>query len=187
MADEAKWEKMFYCLDRKILAKKMNLGKKRETIQWLIAIGIVLVSSLGLSGCNKTALSIEPKIQINIPAEAQPTSRTKLVAYDLKTEREIFFDFLKTARQVGMCNWVELQKETKSVEVMTVSFWGEAVKHRETFYILKNQSGDWILRGHGGVYRYDDPKGFPEYRYSKSSIEKLRQWYEKNIPEEDRK
>ena len=165
----------------------MNLWKKRNSIQRLTAIGIVFVLALGMDGCNKPTLPSDVKIQINVPAEPHPGTRTKLITFDLKTEREIFYDFLNTAKRVGMCSPSQLLHETKAIEVMTVSFWGKAVKHRKTFYIYKNQSGDWILRGHGGVEIYDDPNGFAEYRYSKSSIMKLQKWYEENIPEEDRK
>lgn len=70
---------------------------------------------------------------------------------------------------------------------MSVSYWGDAIKHRTTFHILKDQKDVWIMAGYGGVEIYDDPEGFPEYRYSASVLTQIKAWYEKHVPKNDRK
>ncbi len=87
-----------------------------------------------------------------------------------------------------MCSPSKLQEQEKAFEVMSVSFWGESVKFgRQTMNILRTQSGEWSTKGYGGVEIYDHPEGFPEYRYSKAALNKLKKWYEKNVPDEFKK
>ena len=142
---------------------------------------------LGLPGCNGHSLPKNVKIQINVPDEPHPGTRTKLVTFDVQDGRNVFFHFFKTTKRVGMCSPIKIEEANSAHEVMTISFWGEAVKDRSTFYILKNTKGEWITTGYGHVELYDHPEGFPEYRYSKRTLAKVQTWYEKHVPEKDRK
>lgn len=80
-----------------------------------------------------------------------------------------------------MCSPNELLNELSAHEVMSVSFWGPAMKRRITYRILAGPDGKWLEIGHGNVEAYDHPQGFPKYRYSASELAKVHKWYEANI------
>jgi len=86
-----------------------------------------------------------------------------------------------------MCSPIKIENDNFAHQVMSISFWGEAVKNRMTYYILKNQEGEWITTGYGGVEIYDDPEGFPKYIYSERSLNRVKEWYEKHVPEKNKK
>jgi len=125
-------------------------------------------------------------IQINVPDEPHPGMRTKVITYDVKTDRKIFYEFYSSTKRVGRCSPQKLEQKYKAYEVMTISF-SEPSIERGAFYILKKPSGEWISDGFGGVEVYDDPEGFPRYRYSKRVLKKIKLWYEQNVPLEARK
>lgn len=152
----------------------------------LTTIRLALVVNL-IAGCNNKSLPEGAKIQINVPDEPHPGTKTKLVTLDVVEGRDAFWDFCRTAKRVGRCSPTKIENEHSAHEVMTISFWGEAVKNRLAFYILKNQQGEWITMGYGGVEIYDLPEGFPQYRYSQRSLNRVKEWYEKHVPEENRK
>ncbi len=148
---------------------------------------IFITISLLLSGCTSVRLARIPstaKIQINVPPEPFPSSRTELITFDLETDREIFFELYKTTRKVGMCSPTAIEEKEKAFEVMSVSFWGPDVEYRQIFNILRKKSGQWSTIGYGAIDIFDDPEGFPQYSYSRSALNKIKKWYEKNIPAE---
>jgi hypothetical protein len=117
-------------------------------------------------------------IQINIPAGG---TRTRLVTFDVADQRPIFFALLKSTEKTGMCNPSDLLKYNSAAEVMSVSFWGENVDLRITLKILQDTTGRWITTGFGRVEVYDDPLGFPKYRYNAADLWKMQDWYRANI------
>ena len=165
--------------------------KYRKLTRW--AIGIV-VAMIAISwciytnfGCYGSHLPDGVKIQVNVPDEPYPGTRTKMMTLDVVSDREGFVHLFNSNERVGMCSPVKIEESNNSHQVMTVSYWGEAVKHRSVLFILKNQRGEWITTGYGGVEVFDDPMGFPEYRYSHSALGEVKAWYEKNVPQSDRK
>ena len=150
-------------------------------------VAFVLVLSVVLCGCDNPCLPAQAKIQVNVPDEPHPGTRTKVIASDVQEGREAFLRLFNTTQRVGMCNPGEIENSRGACEVMSVSYWGQAVEERVTFYILKNQQGQWITTGFGGVEVYDHPKGFPEYRYTADSVAAVKTWYEAHVPESDRK
>ncbi len=152
-----------------------------------IVFAAVCLLIFGCNGDRLPNVTGEAKIQINVPAEAFPGTKTHLITFDLEHNRNIFYNFYKNARKVGMCSPTRLETREKSFEVMNIFFWGQAVERRITFYILRTQLGQWSTKGYGGVEIYDHPEGFPEYRYSKSALDKIKKWYEKNVPLEYQK
>ena len=146
-----------------------------------------LIAVATLIGCATSSLPREVKFQINVPDEPYPGSRTKLITFDLEKDREQFLHFYDTTTRIGNCSPMDILERTRAREVMSISFWGEAVSHRNTFYILSDTNGNWITTGFGGVEAYDDPTGFPEYKYSPQALELIRKWYLANIPESQRK
>jgi hypothetical protein len=152
------------------------------------AIIALCIPCAPLAGCvERESPPDRAKIQINVPDEPYPGTRTRLIMYDIQEDRELFEELFRTAKRVGMCSPVEVDTEFAAHEVMSVTFWGEAGKPRRRFAILKNDQGDWIQTGYGGVEIYDHPEGFPKYRYSEDSVRRLKQWYEAHVPEEHRK
>ncbi len=165
--------------------------KYRKLIRWAIglvvagyAISWCLVTKFGCYGSN---FPEGLKIQVNVPDEPHPGTRTKVVTFDVVSDREGFVHLFNSNERMGMCSPIQIEESNSAREVMTVSYWGEAIKHRSIFFILKNQKGEWITTGYGGVEIYDDPMGFPQYRYSQSALEEVKAWYEKNVPQSDRK
>ena len=144
-----------------------------------------------ISGCGGKSLPEGAKIQINVPDGPSPTSKTKLITLDVVEGRDVFEDFFRTARRVRRCSPTKIENDNSAHEVITISFWGEAIfrvyKDWVSFCILKNQQGEWITKGYGGVEVYDIPEGFPKYKYSRRSVNRVKQWYEKYVPEENRK
>jgi len=128
----------------------------------------------------------EAKIQINVPDEPYPGTRTKVITYDVQSDRNIFYEFYSSTKRVGRCSPHKLEQKYKAYEVMTIWFSPPSIE-RGAFYILKKPSGEWISDGFGGVEVYDDPEGFPRYRYSKRVLKKIKLWYERNVPAEARK
>ena len=153
-------------------------------------IAMLMLMAASLAGCvgrDDKTLSNDVKIQINVPDEPYPGTRTKVVTFDVQHDRDVFFDFYRSMRRVGMCSHSEIENENNAHEVMTISFWGDAVKHRAWFFILKDQKEEWIAIGYGNVEIYDHPYGFPKYNYSEVAVNRLKAWYEQNVPKEDRR
>jgi hypothetical protein len=148
-------------------------------------ISLTLITIL-LAGCDYESLPKGVKIQINVPDEPYPGTRTQLITYDVVEGRDTFQEFFRAAKRVGMCSPTKIENDNSAHEVMSISFWGKALKHRLTFYLLKNQQGEWITTGYGGVETYDDPEGFPQYVYSQRSLNRVKEWYEKHVPEKNR-
>jgi len=151
----------------------------------IIVFVIFIAAAIFASGCKKgdklPAVPDTAKIQINVPAETYPGTKTHLITYNLAQDREIFYYFYKKARKVGMCSSTNLKESQEAFEVMSVSFWGKGI-NRQTLRILRKDSGEWSTAGYGHVEIYDLPEGFPEYSYSKRALNKLKKWYEKNVP-----
>ncbi len=165
--------------------------KFRKLILW--AIGIV-VAVFAISWCfytkfgyNGSYLPRGVKIQVNVPDEPYPGTRTKVVTFDVVSDREGFVNLFNSNERMGMCSPTQIEESNSAHEVMTVSYEGGAIKRRRIFFILKNQNGEWITTGYGGVEIYDHPMGFPEYKYSQSALEEVKAWYEKYVPISDRK
>ena len=121
------------------------------------------------------------KIQINVPNEPHPGTRTKVITYNVKIGRHPFVELFKSTKQIGMCNPQKIEKSNDAHGVMTVSYRSNAVKKRWTFHILKDSKGEWITNGYGQVVVYDSPKGFPEYRYNIQALNAVRAWYDKHV------
>lgn len=154
----------------------------------MIEVCLLCTVAFSTSSCNKaksnSPLPDDVKIQINVPDSPVGDTRTKLITFDLQENRDAFLAFFMETKQSGMCSPTDIEKQENAYEVMTVTFWGSARMDRKSFYILKNNEGQWITTGFGGVEVYDAPQGFPCYRYSSKSIQALQQWYEKHIPKE---
>lgn len=153
----------------------------------LLQTGIALLATLLFVGCDKQILPSQAKIQVNVPDEPHPGTRTKVITFDVEVRRDVFVSLFTSTKRVGMCNPRGIEESKGAHEVMTVSYWGEAVKDRMTLHILKKPSGEWITTGYGGVEICDDPQGFPEYRYSRRVLHELKQWYEEHVSVNDRK
>ena len=123
-------------------------------------------------------VSTAAKIQINVPDGG---TRTRLITFDVTDQRHIFFAFLKSTERTGMCNPTDVLKYNSAAEVMSVSFWGEDVGRRITLKILQDTTGKWITTGLGAAERYDDPQGFPKYKYNGADLLKIQDWYKANI------
>ena len=147
----------------------------------------MLLAIAALAGCAAPSLPREVKIQINVPDEPYPGTRTKLITFDLEKDRNIFLQFYETTSRKGMCSPTEVMERTHAHEVMSMSFWGEAVSPRKSLIILSDSNGNWKTTGVGGVEVYDDPMGFPEYEYSYRALDKIHKWYLLNVPETQRK
>jgi hypothetical protein len=148
---------------------------------------IGLTALLALSGCERQALPEGAKIQINVPDEPHPGSRTTMITFDVDDGRDVFVRLFNSTRRVGMCNPSTIETSNRAHPVMTVTYWGEKLDARATFHILTNQTGEWITAGFGGVEVYDAPEGFPEYRYTRRSLRQVKAWYEKYVPPAGRK
>ena len=139
---------------------------------WILALGWFLIAIT--AGCEKepniTSLPPETKIQINVPDGPHSGTKTRLITYDVESNRDIFYEFYSSAKRVGKCSPQNLEQEYKAYEVIRISFWGPSMKPRKAFYILKKPSGEWISEGYGGVEIFDVPEGFPHYRYSESIL-----------------
>jgi len=142
---------------------------------------LVLASAVCNSALALPKVSENAKIQINIPADE---SRTCLITSDVTEQRQIFFDFLDSAENIGMCSPTEIEKLKSASEIMSVSFWGEDVGDRIRLVVLEDTTGRWITTGFGNVARYDDPYGFPLYEYNSADLMKIREWYKANVKAE---
>ncbi|TFG50796.1 MAG: hypothetical protein E4H37_08800 [Gemmatimonadales bacterium] len=149
---------------------------------------VLCVFCLALVECRQRESARDhAKIQINVPDEPYPGTRTKLITYDVQEGRELFEELFRSAKRVGMCSPAKVESELGAHEVMSVTFWGETVRPRRRFIILKSERGDWIQTGYGNVEIFDHPEGFPKYRYPEALVRRMKQWYETHIPEEQRK
>ena len=140
-----------------------------------------------LCGCAHHPLNEHVLIQINIPNEPYPGTRTKVITHNVQQDRDIFYRLYESTRQKGLFNLGEFQKANNAIEVISVSFSGDAIEDPKTFHIYKNREGAWLTVGSGHLDIIDHPGGWVKYKYSSKSINQLRKWYEKNIPLEDRK
>jgi hypothetical protein len=147
-----------------------------------IAVGSVLAVFF-LTGCPDDSLPKGVKIQVNVPDEPYPGTRTRLITFDAAEEKDVFREFARTAKRAGMCSPAKIENDNSAHQVMTISFWGEAVKNRTIYNILKNQKGEWITTGYGGVEIFDVPEGFPKYIYSARALNQVKAWYEKHAVE----
>jgi hypothetical protein len=148
---------------------------------------ILLLCLVIFAGCDHQELPSQAKIQVNVPDEPYPGTRTKVITFDVDTGREAFVQLFNSTKRLGMCSPTKIEESNGAHEVMTVSYWGDAVKDRLIFYILKNPEGEWITTGYGGVEIYDHPEGFPQYRYTKHALRGVKAWYEEHVPQSDRK
>ena len=148
---------------------------------------ILLLGLVICGGCDRHALPSQAKIQVNVPDEPYPGTRTKVITFDVDTGREAFVQLFNSMKRVGMCSPTKIEESNGAHEVMTVSYWGEAVKRRLILYILKDSKGEWIATGYGGVKIYDHPEGFPEYKYTTIALRGVKAWYEEHVPQSDRK
>lgn len=153
----------------------MNRDKRMKgvVISALFALTVFQQAAFALS-----EISTEAKIQINVPAEG---TRTRLITFNVTDERHIFFKFLESTQKTGMCSPSDVLKYNSAAEVMSVSFWGEDVDHRITLKILEDTTGKWLPTGFGRVEIYDDPKGFPKYKYDHADLWKIQQWHKSHI------
>jgi hypothetical protein len=154
------------------------------TVKVTATILTLLLCTVLLTGCNSRSLPAGAKILINVPTEPPPGGMIKVITLDVEEGRGVFIDFFRTTRRIGMCNPSKLKKDNSAHKVMTISYWGPGFDF--IFYILKNDDGHWIDVGYGGVEVYDVPEGFPKYRYSGYHLVKVKKWYEKHVPQEDR-
>ena len=148
---------------------------------------ILLLGLATIAGCDRQALPSQAKIQVNVPDEPYPGTRTKVITFNVDTGREAFVQLFNSTKRVGMCSPPKIEESNGAHEVMTVSYWGDTVKHRMLFCILKDSKGEWITTGYGGVEIYDDPEGFPEYSYTRRTLRAVKEWYEEHVPQNDRK
>lgn len=153
----------------------------------LLHVTILLLGLVMFAACEQQALPSHAKIQVNVPDEPHPGTRIKVITLDVDSGREVFVQLFNSTKRVGMSNPPKIEELHDAHQVMTVSYWADSAKDRSTFYILKNSRGDWITTGYGGVEIYDHPEGFPEYRYSRDALRGIKAWYEKRVPQSDRK
>lgn len=156
---------------------------KSYIVTFSVPSGTIIVRGGSWEYCEEVVepLPEDVKIQINVPDEPPP-SKTKCITLDVQVDRNLFFNFYKDVKQIGMCSPSDIQKAYDAHEVICISFWGEALKGpRKSFYILKNQRGVWLTAGYGDVQKTDISRGFPEYVYPKGSLSELQKWYDSNV------
>jgi hypothetical protein len=153
----------------------------------LLHVAILLLGLVMFAGCGQQALPSQARIQVNVPDEPHPGTRIKVITPDVDSGREVFVQLFNSTKRVGMCNPSKIEDMNDAHQVMTVSYRADSDKDRSTFYILRNSTGEWITTGYGGIEIYDHPEGFPEYRYTRDALRKIKAWYEKHVPQSDRK
>lgn len=150
----------------------LRLGVRQKDIMLRHAICLLFVGIV-VEGYSLPPVPTDAKIQVNVPGEG---TRTRLITFDVTEGRQLFFDFLASIRKTGMTNPDQFRKMHSAVEVMTVTFWGDTVPRRMSFYILEDTTGRPLDVGYGGVEIYDSLNGFPSYRYNMLHVIRLKDW-----------
>jgi len=150
------------------------------------AWGLVLLTAC-LAGCGGNLPRISDGAIITVwrsmPGRGLRTG-ARVIAADLQTDREQFLRFYRHAREVGVCDAVELERRHDARGLLIVQF-SEVGRVVRELHILKDRDGEPLTVGHGPIDVFAREPNSPEYGYQRDDVAALRDWLLAQLPEKD--
>ena len=147
----------------------------------------LLAAVVWLAGCSGNLPRISDRAVITVwrsmPGRGLRTG-ARVIAADLQRDREVFLQFYRDARQVGVCRAVELERSLEARGLMIVNFSERGGVVRE-LHLLQDRDGQPLATGHGPLDVFAREPNSPEYRYRRADVEALHKWFLNQPPEAD--
>jgi len=140
-----------------------------------------------LAGCagNLPRISDQATISVwrSMPGWGARTG-ARVIAGDLRTDRQIFLQFYRHAREVGVCDPVALHRSLDARGLMIVQF-AESGRVVCELHVLQGRDGRPLTTGHGPIDAAVRGPDCPQYRYRRRDVNALHAWFQARRPEDD--